>query len=304
MRGSIVYQVQQVFAEVNSIGESKHEAKEYAVENGANTKHEIAKQMGIHSYSTADAYRDIWKDALNFAKENFSVKDIEKLNGEHIKAYLEQKIQNNVAHSTFMQYASALEKLEVALNRYAENHNTGKEYEFANSISEVRELAHQELERFDNSRAYENPQELIKSIQNENYNLAATIQYEAGLRLSELGTIKNLNTENKSFEVQGKGGKIRVCEVSEKTFGRLENYLKNNDFRWDKSTKDEYRETLKEASLKTGQEYNGSHGLRWNYAQERFAELQENGKSYNESLIQVSSELGHERADITEHYLK
>ena len=54
----------------------------------------------------------------------------------------------------------------------------------------------------------------------------------------------------------------------------------------------------------TRQPYQGSHGLRWSYAQERHNEVQQHGYTYEQSLSIVSQELGHERADITEHYLR
>ena len=44
--------------------------------------------------------------------------------------------------------------------------------------------------------------------------------------------------------------------------------------------------------------------VRWNFAHERFYNLMENGYTYEQALAQVSKELGHERADITKHYLR
>lgn len=258
--------------------------------------------MGVHSYSTADAYRDVWKDLLNFTKENFGIKDIEKLQSEHIKNFLEDKVSKEVAHSTFMQYASALEKLEVALNSYAESHNTGKEYSFSESISEVREVAHQELERFDSSRAYSNPQELISNIGVESFRIASELQFYAGLRVSELGELKM--AENGKFEVLGKGGKIREVEMSKELADKVENYLKHNDFKWSDSELKAYRQELMKASINSNQEYNSTHGLRWNYAQDKMQTLQEQGLTYEQSLVEVSQSMGHERADITEHYLR
>jgi hypothetical protein len=73
-----------------------------------------------------------------------------------------------------------------------------------------------------------------------------------------------------------------------------------------KIDKDAYRDSLKAAAKATGQQYDirSSHGLRWNFAQERFNTLQEFGKTYDQALAQGSQELGHERAEITLHYLK
>jgi len=42
----------------------------------------LDKRLGIYSYSTADAYRDVWKQFLSYAKSSFGVKEIKKFNSE------------------------------------------------------------------------------------------------------------------------------------------------------------------------------------------------------------------------------
>jgi integrase len=104
------------------------------------------------------------------------------------------------------------------------------------------------------------------------------------------------------FEVEGKRGKEREIGVSPETYARLEKEVaEGTRFEFDKAA---YRADLKEAAAMTGQEYEGSHGLRWSWAQERHSELQERGMTYEQSLSVVSQEMGHERGDITEHYLR
>jgi integrase len=104
--------------------------------------------------------------------------------------------------------------------------------------------------------------------------------------------------------VQGKGGKIRDLELSEKTYNDLKAIvLKSENQKLTFST-DAYRNELKAACEKVNEAYQGTHGLRWNYAQSIFAQLQQQGKTYEESLSIVSERLGHERSDITEHYLR
>ena len=306
MRGNANYQVHQIFAEIIRFGESKHEAKANARAEGAKTWHDVGKNIGIYSYKTADQYRDISKEAFRYAKENYGVKDIEKLQSEHIRAYLESKIADGVKYSTFQKYAAALEKLEVALNEYAKNHNTGKEYHF--DLSSVREQAREVLERSQTTRAYENPKALINSIQNPEYRIIAQAQYEGGFRISELNHLSEKNfKDNNTFQViSGKGGKDREVPLSKETYNALKSLLDKadkSDGKYKFNT-DTYRNTLKEAAQASNQEYTGSHGLRWNFAQEKFSELQKEGKTYEQALQEVSNLLGHERPDITEHYLR
>ena len=282
-------------------------------QNQSETWHKIGKGIGIYSYATADAYRDVWRQLGEYSKSAFQIRDLERLNGSHIQSFLESKIVDGVAHSTFMQYASACEKLETALNGYADYKNAGNQYSFTEQIANTREDAHRILERFDNSRAYTDPERLVNSIQNERHNLAAVMQYESGARVHEISLIKSdqisglredsITGEVKGYiEIEGKGGKENEIALTPETYQRLENHIQDNgEIRIDK---DDYRFDLKEAAEKTEQEYNGSHGLRWSFAQERFQEIQQHGLTYEEALSRVSEELGHERSDITEHYLK
>ncbi|KPA15731.1 Integrase, catalytic core, phage domain protein [Candidatus Magnetomorum sp. HK-1] len=320
MRGSPVKQVQDLFHQsgINQIGTSKHMAKSNVREDlRQNDKsaswHNVGKKMGIHSYSTADAYRKVWIELHRNAKENFGVKNIENLKGEHTQHYLEGKISNNVAHSTFMQYASACEKLEQTLNLYAEKHDTGNTYHFSSNIQNARSDAHKILERFEGSRAYETPSALVNSVKGEVNNIAAHIQYEAGARINETYKFKEENLKGlaehsargevgKIFIDNTKGGKERDIFVTPETYQRLENYIKEHgEYVLDKSS---YYISLNDAAKETNQTYNASHGLRWSFAREEFQKFMETGRTYEETLILVSDEMGHVRGDITEHYLK
>jgi len=100
----------------------------------------------------------------------------------------------------------------------------------------------------------------------------------------------------------GRGRPGKDIQVSRETYERLEQHVKEHGvFRIDKNA---YRNDLKATSEMTNQHYHGSHGLRWSYAQERHNEVKQHSYTYEQSLTIVSQELGHERADITEHYLR
>jgi len=305
LRGNINYQVHQVFSTIIAFGSSKHEAKAEARSNGAKTWHDIGKNIAIYSYKTADQYRDIAKNLLSYTKVEFGVKDIEKLTSEHIQSYLETKIADGVKYSTFQKYAAALEKLEVALNAYAQSHNTDRTYSF--DLSSVREQAQEVLERSQATRDYENPKALINSIQNPEYKIIAQAQYQGGFRISELNYVskKNFLGDNKFLVISGKGGKNREVPLPKETYQALKSLLEKADTDGKyKFNMDKYRAALKEAAIRSNQRYTGSHGLRWNFAQVTFAQLRADGKGYQQALQEVSNLLGHERPDITEHYLR
>jgi len=195
---------------------------------------------------------------------------------------------------------------------YSERFNRGNTYNF--DLSSVRAYVKEVYAgEQTSSRAYESPAELIGALKEPVHQLIASIQYEDGARLDEVRTIREwsfkvvrtdeLTGQDRGYiEVKSKGGKVREIGVSPDTYNTAKEWIKS----FDRIGFDEraYRRDLQEAANLTGQEYRGSHGLRWNFAQERFHNLMKKGYTYEQTLAQVSKELGHERADVTKHYLR
>lgn len=309
MRGSVKWQVGQILTQsgVLQIGSSKHQAKQEARLHGAQTWHDLGKNLGIYSFNTAEAYKNVWRQVLSHAKNltgDQRTNDIEKLNAGHVRSFLSGKIEQGVAHATFQQYAAACEKLGSALNLYSAKFQRGNSYDFKDAFVS-RNAAAERLERFDASRAYSSPQSLIQNLKDSAHRLAASIQLQGGARIHEVASLKEkcMLGENRLLIEQGKGGKSREISVSESVYRELAEYLRQNErLNFDKNA---YRADLKQAAEATRQEYNGSHGLRWNYAQDRVRDLQENhGKGFEQAAGLVSHEMGHNRLDITTHYLK
>ena len=314
MRGSINYQVNQVFVQSGIFrpGESKHQAKEEARADGARSWSDLGQRLDIYSYGTAETYKDVWHEAAHWAKSELGVRDVEKLSGQDIKNFLESRIADGIKYSTFQKEAAALGKLENALNQYAERIGSGQEYDFRGAIQDIRQEAGQVLERDQATRAYAAPGQLIEAIRANRHQLAAKIQHQGGARLHETSLIKPeqlrgyitdkiTGQEKGVIHVSGKGGKERDLQLAPETYRQLERHIEQHGQY--KIDPDNYRADLKAAAEKSGQAYTGSHGLRWNYAQERFSQVQAAGYTRDQALAQTSWDMGHERPDITEHYL-
>lgn len=302
MRGSPKYQISQIYNEsgIKQIGHSKHEAKTTAREGGARTWAEIGQKMGIHSYKTADAYRETWKRCFEHARTTDGLKDITKMEGRHVESYLKSCAESGCSHATFSQYAAALGKLDQALNLYSEKYDLGRTYTLARGVTSAREFG-ANLQRFEGSRAYARPADLVAAVSDSKYQLAAQIQHKTGVRINEVGHIRPYQLRGIDLDVKGKGGKELTKTLTQEIAAQLRRYLKRGDYKIDK---DDYRAGLKAAAEKTGQDYTGSHGLRWNYAQEQIEARCSEGTPYYQALGEVSREMGHERPDITEHYLR
>lgn len=319
MRGSANYQVETLFREsgINQIGNSKHAAKEevrqeFAARGEYADWHDIGQRIGIFSISTSEDYQAVWRQILDYAKKEAGIRDIERLTTDIVASFLDSKVEQGVAKSTFDTYAAAAEKLSVALNWYSERHNRGNRYDFAEKIDDIREFARKELDKTQQARAYNDPRAAVAAISRPDHQLAAAIQLEAGARERETTVsarnLLGLRPDSVSgqqmgwYSAQGKGGKHLMKMVSPETYKLLEKHIQEYGvFKVDGKG---YRQSLKEAAKATGQEYHGSHGLRWNFAQERYRECLEVGQSSLQALKTVSEELGHNRADITLHYLR
>jgi len=304
MKGSILYQARTIFAMLDRIGTSKHQDKELAREQGYTTKHDIAKATGVYSYNTREQYANVGIELLQYAKEQFNIKDAARLTNEAVNSFLQTKIASGVARSTFDKYAAAIEKFVVGLNKFQEQHNLPT---ISIDISQTREQAKEMLERSIQSRAYENPQALINNIKNDVFKTIAQAQLNGGFRISELNhmSLANFKGDNTYEVLQGKGGLNREVELPQDVYNKLleltsKPNLPNGKYGFDMN---QYRNELKLAAQASNQNYCGSHGLRWNYAQSKYMEY---SNRYGEvrALQMVSNLLGHSRSDITKHYLQ
>jgi len=101
-----------------------------------------------------------------------------------------------------------------------------------------------------------------------------------------------------------KGGKETEHYVSLRTYRRLEQYLK--EFGKLESDYSEYVAAITRAARVTGQ-YSpgrGSHGLKHNFAQERYLECIDHGLTHEQALQQTSLETSHFRLRETLTYTR
>jgi len=287
--------------------------EKYRAEHGKNpTSKELGRNTRITGQKNLVNYRSVWKQFAEHLRER-GIKDIEKATSRQVDKFLMAKIEQGVTHKTYEGFCSALRKFEYALNLYAEKEGTGKPYDFEAGIERTREAANLQLEKDIKARAYQNPQAVVDAIKNPAHQVAAAIMLEGGARINEASLIdqkrlRGLRGDIGVIKLEGadaKGGKQRDLFLSKKTYQRIEKIVQEHGkFQVSKSDRQALRESIREAAEATGQKYTGAHGLRHNFAQNRVAELQAEGKSYGDALAETSRELGHERPSITLHYLR
>lgn len=298
MRGSVIYQVTTCLDSLNKFGSSKYEAKQELMKAGITKSGDIAQNTGIYSENTMKNYINTGVQAFQYIREEFGIKDITKITGEHIKSYLEQRA-SEVEYKTLKIDMAGINKLEQAINNY---NNT--DVDFRSAVEDFRQdikLDTEYTQNINESRALLEPEKVINSIENESHKLVADMQLNYGFRLNEVVKIdldKQLN--NNILSVQAKGGQIINKELNQEHLSKLQELSFNGIFNINKL---EYGNDLKNACEVNSEHYTGSHALRHNYAQNQFESYARAGMSYNECLRATAEDLGHHREDITHRYL-
>ena len=273
--GSIKYQVSNIIKAHNGIRQSKLESRNSSGLKGENG-HNVSDKF--HSYKSLDNARNDLINLGYFAKEEFGIKDMSKIDIEVIEKWIESK---NITYHTASNYLSELNKVSE---------------HFSFTRDDIKELRQELKEELSNnpkeSRAYKG----LENIQmpNEKSQIAFELQRDYGLRVK---ASTHINVEKQlignTLYYKEKGGKESSKELNKELADRIRTNAENGIYKISKFT---YYKQLKKEIEKTGQKYNGTHGIRHTYAQRLLKE----GKSKAE----VSRELGHVREEITNIYIR
>jgi hypothetical protein len=223
---------------------------------------------------------------------------------------------------------AALSKLEYALNYYITVHELSicplDTYEYRKAcVSEGKKLLRKSSRIFSN-RAFPDPIRLIEAIHNGTYQLQASLMYEGGLRAEGAGApsnnrlknpltkegLRGISTDPVTGKPKGiiasveKGGKKTEHFISVETYRRVVEYISMHG-KLESSYLD-YVEAINRAAKETGQyaRGRGTHGLKFNFAQERYYECIAHGLSHEKALQQTSLETSHFRLQETLTYTR
>jgi len=270
------------------------------------TPHLIAQQMPVFANTTQQGYLKVWQNFFAFVRESENLRDPSRIKKRHIEQFLQSKIDSGMQYRSFKTYTTAISKLEVALNKV-------KKYpiQYSKAVDRLRKVAKDTLECRTLSRSYTHPDVIVQKLGGI-YQIAAELQLHCGCRISEISELKmdrNMLGYNSSGDgrirlTNTKGGKIRTVSAPKLLYEKLEKVTRQHG-KFQFNRRFYAREFKKAVDNTSGETWSGSHGLRWNYAQNRFYELQRHeNATYDEALQTVSQELGHTRLGITLHYLQ
>lgn len=272
--GSVKYQVSQILQKVNGIGTSKKETRDQSGVKSLESGHKISDK--VHSFKSLENLKNDLTNLANYAKEQFQIRDIREINIDIVSSWIESK---DIGYNTASNYMSEL-------NKVSDHFNFTKE-----EIKELRADLKNDLPKTVlETRAYKNLEKLELKDKNQ---VAFELQRDYGLRVNAATHInldKQLNGNTLTY--REKGGKLSEKELNPTLAQKIRENSVEGKYEINKRT---YARDFQKQIEKNGQKYNGTHGIRHSYAQKMLE---------NHSKAEVSKELGHSRAEITDTYLR
>jgi hypothetical protein len=298
LRGNINYQVNQLWLKVDGISVSKAATRKDSDVKGQNG-HKVSDK--VHSYNSKDEFINRAKELATYAKDNFNINDMQAISNEVIIKYIQKKIDKGLKYRSISTYISQLEKIQLALSKFTKHKAEHFQLFTRDTLKKVREIAKANavISKHKN-RAFANP-EVIKNGLKDYMKVSFELQLVHGLRVNEATFIKKSQINGNVFTIQGKGGYTREIQLKEDLLNRLKKELKKNNGKI-KIPYSTYRKYLKDSATRSNQDFEGTHGLRFNYVQKEYNEKIKEFKNHNKALKVISYNIGHHRDKITEHY--
>jgi len=291
-RASVNMVISAVMKEANGIGESKTEARANSEITSINGQNISSK---AHSLKSMDNLRSVTSQYLNHVKENNQGRVLLNVNNETIKDFIIDKIDNGLSGASANTYLSELGKMSDNLNKLGE-HRTDRESITLDIRNDLKDMGH-DLGPTNQDRTNINGGAMVDYMkQNSPYGLEAELQKSAGLRVDDALNIAQkitINSDN-SLHIAGSknGNDYNTIPLNQELINRVQEAINNNY----SVNYEDYRSTLKDAAEQTGNEWNGTHSLRFDYANDQ--------RNEGKTLSEISESMGHSREDITERYLK
>ncbi len=273
---AIGYQVSQVIKQINGIGTSKLASRNSSsatrsIESG----HRISPKT--HSIKSITNLKQELTNLGKYCKHHLGIKNINQIDDKAVRSWLNSK---NIGYRTMSNYLSNINKVHQHLNITREQ------------IKEIRDELSPVLRRpAYGTRAYIK----LGQIKMPDRSIPAyRLQKDYGLRVGAATKINLVQQLKEStLHYQEKGGKWSQKVLDKDLVQELIKNAQNGVYSVNSRT---YSRDLQKAIEKSGQKFNGTHGIRHTYAQHKL----QTGYTKKE----VSQEMGHQRGDVINVYMR
>lgn len=275
--GSVNHQVAKIIKAQNGIGQSKLSSRNESglfAENG----HKVSDKF--HSYKSLDNARSDLTNLGKFAWKELGIKDMSKIGLEGIQEWINTK---DITYNTASNYLSEINKVHEHLG-VSKQEIKELRAELKQHLQKTTDLAKQ-------TRAYKS---LDKVTLGDKSQVAFELQRDYGLRVKEATHINiDRQLHGNTLSYHQKGGKLSEIKLNPTLASKIRENAVNGKYELNYKT---YSRELQKEIEKTGQKFNGTHGIRHSFAQSKL----EAGASKQE----VSEAMGHTREEITHTYLR
>jgi hypothetical protein len=282
--------IKTIMNNVNGINRSKILSKANSSIIGQNGQKVSIKN---HSISSQQNFRTVLTQYINFIKDNYKGRVLQHINNNTMKEFINFK-SHQIQGNSINTYISALAKISDNLNSLGFN-NTNRDT--ITSYRETLKANDINLQTTNINRSYERPVEIVNYISDHTlFGLSAKLQLYSGLRIDDSTNFSKLHIQkDNTIKVVGSKGGVNYTtkKLSDQIIKELRQAKEQNII----IDKEDYRKALIVASKYTHQKYQGSHGLRYNYANYRVRELSKN-LSQKKAMLKTSLEMGHSRVSI------
>ena len=275
---------------------SKFESLQAKRAEGAKGSQETHDNLKFFSYSTEDSYISCFRQFLRFEYSEYGLKQPEQTKPEMLRAFAVHLVDVGASQNTYQKYMSALSKFDNILEKATKN-----KVDWEKTLKDLRPLKDACPDK-EHPRAYANPRALINELDG-NYKIAAQLQFYCGLRVSDAVYISadRWDPYTRTGIANSKGGQQIAFRPPPEVAVAISREIEAEG----KFSVHGYPYALKAACERLGIEFNGTHGLRANFAKARMEHYEKGCRlSHREALQRVSEEMGHHRPEITERYLR
>jgi integrase/recombinase XerD len=256
-------------------------------------KVELGKTPYLYHHNTLKKYLNA---GINFgewvkAKSGGKINNLGRMEEKHVVEYIQHLKDNKYSPYTIKQIGAAIAKLGEAIGRP--------------NWRNIANAATADVKRSKKSRAYgKNCERVIEAVAQEDTKMILSLAAIVGLRISEALNVRASDLDGRMLRVKGKGGLVRIVELPDEILEKLKPFMEikpsGKVFNKDPSS---VQRALRKACETLKIECKGVHGLRHDYAVNRYTELRDGGFEEEDSKRVVSKELGHTRVKITDAYL-
>lgn len=280
--------------------------------NGINhKKRKVQKQNNgyspyVHSFSTLNRYSSIVKGFIKYIRQTFNINRVDRINEEHLKSYINYKINKKVSEKTMKINLSALKKYFLCFDR----HDLAKHIDYNYQEYYNKCVSYKQCEPIPQTQI----DKVINAIDKKNklFGAMARVQLHTGARL---GDIKKFGYDKKQYKLviyNSKGGKTRELDYSDRKdiFDKVISDIKlikealidptRFGYKNAKSIRKQYARCISNTTKELLEEKFTTHSLRYDYAVNRSLELKDVS---NKNKI-ITKELGHNRESMAEYYYK